>query len=312
METAVKKNTSVSAKRKKCNCLDFNNFYGYFLMIIPAAIFFAVFFALPVISSLYFSFTNFDGLNLKHDFVGLRNFNILFFKEPAFFHSVFNSFVFAAAVTILQNFMGLMVALVVNKPLKTSHLQRTILFMPCLISSVVVAFLWTYIYDVNGILNIVLKEAGLGSLSRPWLGSINTALAAIIIAHVWRFIGRSSILYLANLKTMSQDVLEAATIDGAAGFNRFRHVIFPLLAPATTVNILSAFTGSLNTFDIVFAMTNGGPGYSTETMATFVVKQMLDNYNGYASAASIVMIIIILLVNIFVFRFLASREESIW
>ncbi|MHA6483245.1 carbohydrate ABC transporter permease [Paenibacillus sp. strain BS8-2] len=300
-----------SAPKIRKERLNFNNFYGYLILTLPSIFFFGLFFALPVFASFLFSFTNFNGLNLNLEFVGLNNFKLLL-SDPSFYHGIKNSFIFALVVVIIQNILGLLAALGLNQSSKGSNLMRTLIFAPCLISAVVVAFIWTYIYDINGTINFLLTSVGLEKWAMPWLGMTNTALLAVIIAHSWRFIGRTAIIYIANLKSIPNDIIEASIIDGASPFKRFVHVIFPLLAPATTINLTTSFMGSLNTFDIFFAMTEGGPGHATETMGTFVIRQMFNNLNGYASAASVINIIVILITGAVLFKWLTGREEKAW
>lgn len=296
-------------KKNYSTKLTYNNFYSYFLLALPALLFFLIFFAGPVASSLYFSFTDFNGISLKTNFVGLRNYSFLF-KDTAFFMSILNTVIFAIVLVIFQNGLGLLAALGLTQPIKSTNILRTLIFMPCLISSVVVGFTWSFIYEINGPLNILLREIGLGNLARSWLGLPETALGAIILATVWKYMGRTALLYITNIKAIPNDIMEAAAIDGAKGFVKFKHIIFPLLAPATTVNVITSFIGSLMAFDIIYIMTRGGPGHYTETMGTYIVKLIRDNYNGYAASVSVFMILFILFINYFVFRKLTAREVS--
>lgn len=283
-------------------------FLPYFLMVLPMLILYLVFSLFPTAFSVFFSFTDFNGVDLNFDFVGLKNYKIMI-SDASFFTTIKNTVIFAVAVTIVQNILGLLTALGLNQPIKSRNILRTLIFAPALISAVIVSFAWTYIYDANGVINAILSFLGLGSLTRTWLGEPDLALGCVILAHVWRFIGYTAVIYLANLQSISSEMLEAAKIDGAKGKESFRYIIFPMLAPSTTINVTLAFIGSLKVFDTIYTMTGGGPGDSTEVVATYIVRLMGKNYNGYACTIAVMLTVIVIALNGFLFKFLRSREE---
>lgn len=266
------------------------------LMSVPALFFYVFFFLTPVIASFAYSLTNFDGLNFDYDFVGLRNYRLMI-SDEAFIVSIKNTFVFALSVIILQNTAGFLIAIILHENLRFRSLYRSLLFLPSLITSVIVAYLWTYMYAGSGIFNSILRYIGLGDIARPWLGTIQTAMGAVIIAHVWRFIGRSSLLFTANLATLPSSMMESAMLDGAGWWVRITRIVLPNMAPSFTVNILTSFMGSLKVFDIIYAMTDGGPANATESLGTYIIKLVRSNYNGFAAAGSVMLVVIILIVN---------------
>ena len=298
----------IKYRRKKT--LNFGNFYVLILMIVPAVLLYTVFYVLPTLASCIFSFTNFDGVNIKAAFVGLLNYKTLFCDEY-FIHSIINTFIFAILITIIQNILGLAAAFGLNTPIKGRNIMRTISFAPFMMSAVVVSYAWSYIYATDGVINIILQKIGFGILSKPWLAEESLVIILVSIAHVWRFIGYSSAIFIANLQTIPIDLIEVSRIDGASRMQRFIHVVFPMLAPSTTINIVLSFLGSLKIFDTVYTLTGGGPGYASEVMAINVYKNMGSNLYGYAAACSVVMTAIILIFNGILYKYLAKREEKL-
>ncbi len=307
MERQISMNPKRDLRKRRLN---FENFYAYLIMALPLLIVYLIFFFIPSISSFFISFTNYNGISLDFDMVGLKNYQTML-QDQVFRASFTNTFVFTIVVSLLQNLLSLLTALGLNARIRMRGAIRTMIFAPVLINAVVTAYIWTYIFDTNGLINTLLRAVGLGGLAQTWLGNPDYALGCVIVAHVWRFIGYSALIYLANLQSISSDVLEAAEIDGAVGWKRFRYVVFPLLAPATTINIITSIAGTFKVFDIIFAMTEGGPGNATETIATYIVRNMNENLYGYAAAISIALFFIILVINVFVYGFLKKRETQV-
>jgi ABC-type sugar transport system permease subunit len=288
----------------------YTDFYVYFLMLLPALILYIVFFLIPVIGSFGYSVTNFNGINMNYKFVGLRNFRMML-EDIMFIKSMVNTFIFTILVIIIQNMLGFVVAILLYEKLRFGSLYTALLFLPSLIPGVVVAYLWTYMYSMGGFFNTVLEAIGLGSMAQPWLGQIDTALYAVILAHVWRFIGRSSLLFTANLASIPTSMQESAMIDGAGWWRRLTHIILPMMAPSFSVNVITSFMGSLKVFDIIYGMTDGGPAGATETLGTFIIKLVRQGYNGYAAAGSVLLVFLILVINrLLVFGF-GKWERSI-
>lgn len=285
--------------------LTFNNFYFYLILIAPILIVYVLFFVIPVVSSMLFSLTNFNGVNLNFKWVGFNNYDVLI-HDRVFKKAMVNTFWFALGATIFQNLFAVVFAMALNTKLKSKNVLRSLLFAPCMLSPIVVAFIWQFIYMPDGLLNKLLGT------DIVWLGNKKTALLCTIIAHVWMWIGYSSTIYMSNLQSISNDILEAAAIDGAGSWQKFRTIILPMLAPATTINVTLAFTQSLKVFDIVYAMTGGGPLNSTETVGTSVVANMNRGLHGYASAQTVILAIVIVLFGQLLIGYLKKREEAIY
>lgn len=285
--------------------LTYNNFYFYLFLIAPILVVYILFFVIPVVSSMFFSLTNFNGVNLNFKWVGVTNYEVLF-QDKVFKKAMVNTFWFALWATIFQNAFALLFALSLNTKIKSKNILRALLFAPCMLSPIVVAFIWQFIYMPDGILNEVLGT------DITWLGNKNTALICTVIAHVWMWIGYSATIYMSNLQNISDDILEAASIDGANYWQKFKTIILPMLAPATTINVTLAFTQSLKVFDIVYAMTGGGPLNSTETVGTAVVANMNRGLHGYASAQTVILSIVIILFGQVLIGWLKKREEAVY
>ena len=296
---------------KKKSGLSYSNFYYYLLLIAPLFLIYIVFFVVPVVSSLFLSMTNYNGLSLDVKFTGLNNY-IVAFSDKVFRKAMWNTILFAGLATLLQNGLALLLALGLNAKIKGRGFMRMLVFAPCMISPIITAFVWQFIFMPEGLLNRMLGAVGIGRMDKAWLGSVDTALVCVVCAHVWMWIGYSATIYLSNLSNMSEDITEAARIDGCSRMNLFCYITFPMLAPATTINITLAFTQSLKVFDIVYAMTNGGPLNATETVGTYVIRNMGLNLHGYASAMTVLLMFVIILTGTVLIGRLKKREAEIY
>lgn len=271
---------------------------GY-AMILPAAVLLAIFVVAPVVYGLYLSLLRWNGFE-PPVFVGLDNYLRLWERDRIFRQALSNNVVFAIAVVVGKNVLGLFLALLVNVKLRGSIFFRTALFLPVTMSFVVIGLLWSWIYNPTfGLLDAGLNAIGLGGLARPWLGDPATALWAIIVVDIWKWTGFHMVLYLAGLQTIPRDLLEAATIDGAGRWRRLRDVTLPLLAPVTFVNVLLAMNGAfVRNFDLVYVMTGGGPNHQTEVVLTHMVTQAFRQGNlGYSAAMGYVLFAIVAIIS---------------
>ena len=289
-------------KRRK---LTYNNFYFYLILLLPIFIVYLLFFVIPVVASMFFSFTNFNGISLKFRIVGWNNY-LVALNDKVFRKAMINTFWFALYATILQNVLAIAFAVLLNTKIRSKNVLRVLLFAPCMLSPIVVAFIWQFIYMPDGLLNKLLGT------NITWLGNKNTALVCVVVAHVWMWIGYSATIYMSNLQNISEDILEAAAIDGASPWQRFCSITLPMLAPSTTINVTLAFTQSLKVFDIVYAMTGGGPLNSTETVGTYVVANMNRGLHGFASAQTVLLTIAIIFFGQVLIGYLKKREEAVY
>jgi len=278
----------------------------------PALLVYAVVVLYPSGAGIVYAFTDWTGIG-DWSFVGFDNFTKLWGDDAAR-GSLVNTLLLTIAIVLVQNGIGLLLALGVHARVKSRSLLRVIFFAPAVVSPVMVAFLWKYVYNPkpNEGLNGLLAAVGLGSWRQDWLGDPDLALWSIAFMVVWQFAGYSMVIFLAGLESVPENLHEAAMIDGAGRWQRFRHVTWPLLAPAVTVNIMLSTIGGLKLFDQVYAATNGGPGYASETLSTVLYKQafVFGNY-GYSTAIALVLALFVAAVSLVQIHFLRGREVTI-
>jgi raffinose/stachyose/melibiose transport system permease protein len=278
---------------------------------VPALLVYAVVVLYPTGIGIVYAFTDWTGIG-DWSFVGFDNFTKLW-DDSAARGSVVNTLLLTIAIVVVQNGIGLLLALGVHTHIKSRALLRVIFFAPAVVSPVMVAFLWKYVYNPKpgeG-LNGVLGAIGLGSWRQDWLGDPDLALWSVAFMVVWQFAGYSMVIFLAGLESVPANLYEAAMIDGAGRWQRFRHVTWPLLAPAVTVNVMLSTIGGLKLFDQVYAATNGGPGYASETLSTVLYKQafVFGNY-GYSTAIALVLALFVSAISLVQVQFLRGREVT--
>jgi ABC-type sugar transport system permease subunit len=262
----------------------------------PALLALAGFIIYPACYSLWLSFHEWNGYQLEWGpFVGLQNYGTLLGDE-VFWKAATNSIIFVVVRTPLEVGLAFGLALLLDRKLPGRSLLRTLFFVPVVMSLIVVTILFQRILEANtGLLNTFLRQAGLGALARPWLGDPGTALGAVIAVSVWKNVGFSLVILLAGLQGLPQEVLEAARVDGASGWQLVLKVTAPLMRPILAITALLSIIGGLKVFDLVFIMTRGGPTYSTEVLATLLYRQAFElNDMGVASAIAVVMVGIIM------------------
>jgi raffinose/stachyose/melibiose transport system permease protein len=281
-----------------------------YLFILPGLILYSIFFILPTLSALFYSITNWDGLTPEYDFIGLENYVNLLTNDSIFAKSFFNNIKFMLFVVIFQTGFSLLFALFLVKNTKTNIFLRALYFFPTILSSVSVAFIWSFIYDPNlGILNTFLKKLNMDFLAHNWLGDENIAIFSIAFVQVWFHTGQMLIIFVAGLQNIPEDLYEVAKIEGANRWQKFRYVTWPLVAPAATIVMAYTTIQSFKAFDLIFAMTRGGPNYATEILATNIYSTAFRSFKfGYASAESVLFMIIIALITFIQFRVLRANR----
>ncbi|BBI36518.1 carbohydrate ABC transporter permease [Cohnella abietis] len=282
-------------------------FDGVFLM--PAFIIFTLFLVFPVISSFYYSMTDWNGLDSTMEFIGLDNFQRMF-QDKAVWSGLKNTFIIALLVTVFQNVIGLLLALGLQGTGRINRVMRVWFLFPALLSPLAIGYIWSYMYNpLFGVINSILEFIGLSDWTQDWLGDKKLAIYSVIFANIWQWVAFSMIIYVAGLQSIPRDMYEASNIDGAGALSRFKHITFPLIAPAFTVNMVVTMIVGLKLFDILFVMTNGGPGGATENLALMLYRQAFGmNQMGYANAIAILMFVIILIFSLIQVTLLRRRE----
>ncbi len=221
-----------------------------------------------------------------------------------------NTLIFAAGVMVLQNGMALLLAIILDGFLRRLAFLRVLFLIPAMFSALAIGYTWSYIYNPEfGFLNTLLSKIGLSALQQDWLGNPHLTLASLIVTNSWEFMGLGMVIFLAGLQAVPTELYEVANIDGASGWQRFRHITFPLIAPAVTINVVLTLIGSMKTFDLIFVMTNGGPGDTSESLALRIYTEAFTlNHFGYATAVGIILTLFILGLSVINLRFLRKRE----
>lgn len=296
-----------NSKQKKMRNSD--AWQGY-LFILPALILFATFVLFPLVASLYYGFTRWDGMT-QPEWIGFENY-IRAFGDKIHLRSYVNVTLYVLGTLIVEVGIGLIMAVLLNSDRPGFSFFRVMCFSPVVLSMVAAAILWTFVYDYRfGLLNGFLKTIGLANLVQPWLSNGNTALAAVIIVSGWKYAGFYMVIYLAALKRIPTSLYEAAKLDGAGMFQQFWKITVPLLKETTYIALLLAITGGFAGFELFFAMTNGQPFNATEVPGTWIIKQAFDGSQmGYGVALTVLMMLFIGIISIIYLR-LTQRGETL-
>lgn len=267
----------------------------YILMALPAVVLFFTFFIIPLIFTGRYSFYNWTNYSQDIPFIGLTNYKAIL-GDTTLFIGIKNSLIYAFSTVILQSFIALPVAVLLNKKFRGRNFFRALYFCPAVLSTLVVGYLWKYLLSASdyGFVNQVLVNLGFNKVN--FLGNGKIALAVIILTQVWQWFGWSMVIYLGNLQSISDDLYEAASIDGAGTLKQFWHITIPGLAPAIKINLINGTIAGLKVFDIVLSMTGGGPAHKTDTILTLMFAKFSEGNYGYASAFGIVFLIVSMIV----------------
>lgn len=281
-------------------------------MIVPALVIFLLFIVYPAFSTILYGFTNWsDVKQTNFKYIGLKNFTRLF-NDKAMLIGIKNSVIFAVSATILQSVFGLLLALILDAEFKSKNFLRAVWYFPAVLSTLIIGFLWNYMLSTSdfGLVNQILNTFGIGKVN--FLGDPSNALACIIGVSVWQWAGWTMTIYLANLQNIPQELYESANIDGAGKLQKFRFVTFPLLHPAVSFCVVTGMIQGLKVYDIVYALTNGGPGGQTESIISIMMKKgFTEGFYGYTSAMGTVFLLIVLAITIFQNKMFSKWEESI-
>lgn len=266
------------------------------LFYAPALIMLVLFSLYPLISGIGISLTSWDGFNPEKIFVGLSNYMTML-RDANFRMTLINTFIYGIGSTIIQQVLGLDLALLLNSKIKGCNLMRAIIYLPALVSAVIMGTMYYFIFQYDtGALNTILSALGLEKV--VWFQNATTALIIILVVNSVQFVGTSMIIYLAGLQGLDQSVVEAASLDGASGWKMFWNITLPGLAPSFTTSVVLNLIGGLKLFDVIKVLTGGGPGYSTNSVSSYISIQYFDNQNaGYAAAMGVVLFIIIAVVT---------------
>ena len=278
----------------------------YLSLVLPGMIIFTIGLIIPMFLSFYYSLTSWNGMTVEKPFVGLDNY-VKLVSDPYARSAWWFTIRFTIWNTIIQNVAAIFMAVALDSGIMGQKIMRTIFFVPCLISAVVVGFVWLKLY--GNVLPALFKLMGLKSSLAMLLGKEETVLSGLLIANNWQWIGYWMLIYLAALQSIPSDLYEAAKVDGANAVHQFINITLPMLAPALTICIVGITTGSLKVYDLLVASTNGGPGRASTSIIYYTYSTAINGRQyGYGSALTISVVFALLLVAFLQVKVLKKRE----
>jgi len=271
---------------------------------VPAAVIYGVLFLFPTLASLFFSLTRWT--LFKAEFIGLANF-IQFFREPFLYQGLINTLIYGTMTSGLKVVLGMMLALLLTSDVFGRGYLRLVVFFPTLVSTVGVGITFTVLMNPqHGVINESL--ALLGITGPGWLTDPKLALISVGLVDVWKGVGLATVIYMAGIAAIPPEYTEASKIDGATAWQRFWNITLPLLHPATTTVIILSLIGGLRSFDLIWAMTRGGPGFTSDVIASVIYKQYQAGFYGLSTAGNVVLLVLVALIIVPLSNFLNRRE----
>jgi raffinose/stachyose/melibiose transport system permease protein len=277
------------------------------LMYLPALLLFGVFILYPLAKGVQISFTNWDGYSQNYTWAGLKKYSLMF-EDKKIITTFKNTLIYGLGSTLLQNLLGLAYALFLDRKIRGLGFARTVVYMPVIISPLIMGYIFYFIFQYDGgALNDLV--AAFGKEPVDWLASGPRAVWIITFINTYQYMGIAMIIYLGGLQSISKEYYEAAQMEGAKWWSQFANVTWPLLAPAITVNIVLNIIGGLKLFDVIVALTNGGPGYASQSLSTMMYNLYFARQDaGYAAALGNVMFLFICIISLTVLFILRRRE----
>lgn len=273
--------------------------------LVPSLVIFSIFFLIPLVTSLFYSMTVWDFKT--YTFVGLDNFK-MFFSERSLNIGIKNTLIYAFLTSSMKVILAFFLAVFLTSKIRTKNLLRSIVFFPNLVSTIAVGITFAALmHPTKGLFNLVLHTLGFGKID--WLGNTSIALFSVIFTDIWKGVGVATVIYIAGIQSIDRTYYEAASIDGANGWKQLSFVTVPLVRPAMTSVIILSLIGGLRSFDLIWAMTGGGPGFATDVVASVVYKQYAAGYYGLSTAGNVIMFLLIAIIAFPLQKFLMSREE---
>lgn len=283
-----------------------NRMYSYFFLL-PAGIIYFVFYLLPTIMSFFFSLTRWT--LTKWQFIGFDNY-VMFFEESSLKIGFKNTLIFAVVTCGLKVVLALLLATLLTSKIWFKDYFRSMVFFPTLLSTIAVGIAFsTMMHPTQGVINTGLAAIGIDG--PDWLGNTKLALLSVAFVDVWKGVGIATVIYIAGIMSIPQHYYEALKMDGGNAIRGFWHITLPLSRPAMNSVIILAFIGGLRTFDLIWAMTKGGPGFSTDLIASIIYKQYQAGFYGLATAGNVILFIAIMLLAFPLYMFLNRREVDL-
>jgi raffinose/stachyose/melibiose transport system permease protein len=280
--------------------------YPYWFYL-PAFIVFFIFFLLPTGSSFYFSFTRWTLFD--SEWIGLENFR-QFFSEPALTKGLTNTLIYGVVTSGLKVVLGMLLAVLLTSSVMLRGFMRSVMFFPVLVSTIGVGL--TFVVLMNPDQGLINESLALVGIQGPrWLTDPQWALLSVALVDIWKGVGIATVIYIAGIVSIPKELFESARVDGASAFANFRYVILPLSRPATTTVIILSLIGGLRSFDLIWVMTRGGPGFTSDVIASVIYKQYQAGFYGLSTAGNVVLFIVVSLIVFPLFSWLNRREVQL-
>jgi raffinose/stachyose/melibiose transport system permease protein len=280
--------------------------YPYWFYLPAFAVFF-VFFLLPTFSSFYYSLTRWTLFD--SEFIGLDNFR-QFFEEPALTKGLTNTLIYAVVTSGLKVILGMALAVLLTSSVIGRAFMRSVVFFPVLVSTIGVGLTFTVLMEPDaGLINEALGVVGIEG--PRWLVDPKWALMSVALVDVWKGVGLATVIYIAGIVSVPREFYDAAKVDGATPYRLFRHITMPLAWPATVTVIILSLIGGLRSFDLIWAMTRGGPGFTSDVIASVIYKQYQAGFYGLSTAGNVVLFILVTAIILPLYSFLRRREVQL-
>lgn len=284
-----------------------NSTFSLNLMYVPALLLFALFIYYPFFEGIKVSFTNWDGFNPTYSWVGFDNYARML-EDKNIGTVIRNTLIYGVGSTFFQNLIGLLYALLLNQSIRTRGLTRTIIYLPVIVSPLIMGYIWYFFFQYRGgALNdiiLLFADKPVNLLADPQIN-----IFIITFVNTFQYLGIAMVIYLAGLQSISKDYYEAASIDGASSLTKFFNVTLPLLAPSITINIVLNLIGGLKLFDVIIALTKGGPGFASQSLSTMMYKTYFGAQDaGYAAAIGNLMFFMIAVISIAALIYFRRKE----
>ena len=281
------------------------------LFALPALAVYLTFLVYPALNSVFFSLTDWDGLSAGYNVVGTANY-VKMLSDPVVAQAAVNNIIWTVVTIVIPVIIGLTLAIVLNGKVRGKPVLRMLFYLPAVLPLIAVASIWGWLYNPDsGAINEFLRLIGLGGVAQPWLGQDSTALAAVMVPAIWLRVGFPMLLYLAALQGIPDEMYEAATVDGASTSQQFWHITMPSLRNAHYIVIALSLIDSFKVFDLIYAMTYGGPGTATQVMGTWMYANVFQYYQaGYGTAIAVVITVVAVAVSIPYVRSQAKEHAS--
>lgn len=273
----------------------------------PAAIVYSVLFLIPTVASFYFAFTRWSFVDVQ--FIGFDNF-VTFFTEPRLFRGFTNTFIYAVVTSGAKVILGLLLAVMLTSGIFARGYLRAVVFFPVLVSTVGVGITFKVLMDpFDGLINKTLALVGIEGPG--WLTDPSLALLSVASVDIWKGVGLATLIYIAGIVAIPREYYEAATVDGASTWSTFRTITLPLVRPATVTVIILSLIGGLRSFDLIWAMTGGGPGFSSDVIASVIYKQYAAGFYGLSTAGNVVLFLLVTAIVLPLYLFLNRKSKEL-